>query len=152
MKKIAMMLGAAAVAAAMVLPAVARDAKYAAPYWTMGHYDVGSPQSFSAVVKKAPTLAFKNMTLAELKAKLDGGYSIFGQTIGGAMANARALGQFYNVQYYPASGTPIMIVGDFATKDNTWKSAGDRPRETSVLQAFRRRRNFVIACQSHDGL
>ena len=117
MKKLLMTIGAAAVAVAMVLPAVARDAKYAAPYWTMGHYDVGSPQSFTAVVTSAPTLAFKNMTLAELKAKLDGGYSIFGQTIGGTMNNGRKLGQFYNVQYYPANGTPTMIVGDFATVD-----------------------------------
>ena len=125
MKKITMMLGAAAVAVAMVLPAVARDAKYAAPYWTMGHYDVGSPQSFSAVVTNAPTLAFKNMTLAELKTKLDGGYSIFGQTIGGTMNNGRKLGQFYNVQYYPASGTPTMIVGDFATADSSNVKAVD---------------------------
>ena len=127
MKKLLMILGSAVdltakaltalVAVAVASAAAARDAKYAAPYWTMGHYDVGSPQSFSAVVTNAPTLAFKNMTLAELKMKLDGGYSIFGQAIGSPMAGARTLGQFYNVQYYPASGTPIMIVGDFATKD-----------------------------------
>ena len=120
MKKLLMMTCMAAIAAGMILTVAARDAKYAAPYWTMGHYDVGSPQSFSAVVTNAPALAFKNMTLAELKAKLDGGYSIFGQTIGAKMNNARALGQFYNVQYYPASGTPTMIVGDFATKDTDW--------------------------------
>ena len=127
MKKLLMILGSAVdltakaltalVAVAVASAAAARDAKYAAPYWTMGHYDVGSPESFSAVVTNAPTLAFKNMTLAKLKAKLDGGYSIFGQAIGYQMADARTLGQFYNVQYYPASGTPTMIVGDFATKD-----------------------------------
>ena len=108
-------------------PSWARNAKYDADCLTMGHYDVGTPQSFSAVITNAPTLAFKNMTLAQLKAKLESGYSLIGQTIGSTMGSGRLLGQFYNAQYYPSSGTPTKVAGDFATLD------GNNVKGVSVL-------------------
>lgn len=99
---------------------LAGAARYATPVWSMGNYNQAKPQTFTAATS-SPRLAFKGMSLAELSAKIDDGYTIFAEMIGNYTGPTLMgkLASFYNRRNYPASGTPEKIFGDFCIFDNT---------------------------------
>ena len=108
--------------AVMTVPvlAFAGAARYATPMWSMGNFNPHDPTNITAVTT-SPRLAFKGMSLAELSAKIDDGYTIFAEMIGSFMGPSLRgkLASFYNRRNYPASGTPEKIFGDFCIFDNT---------------------------------
>ena len=108
--------------AVMAVPVLAFSgaARYATPMWSMGNFNPHDPTNITAVTT-SPRLAFKGMSLAELSAKIDDGYTIFAEMIGnytGPTLRGK-LASFYNRRNYPASGTPEKIFGDFCIFDNT---------------------------------
>ena len=104
---------AAAICVAAALPSWAADGRLVSPVYSMGLFDPSTPTS-STPILQAPRLAFKGITLDDLKAMVDEGYSLFGCMIGSYVTARGTLGGFYNLQSYPQSGPVEKIVGDFS--------------------------------------
>ena len=103
----------AAVAASAALPSWAADGRLVSPVYSMGAFDPSSPTA-STPMRTTTQLAFKGITLDELKTMVDDGYSLFGCMIGSYMSNRGSIGSFYNFQFYPQSGPIEKIVGNFS--------------------------------------
>lgn len=89
----------------------------------MGDFHPEDPQSSLVLVTTSPCLAFKGMTLAELKAKLDDGYELFAQMFGKNInAQGKMLASFYNAKPYPSAGAIQKIFGDFCIANNETKA------------------------------
>ena len=103
---------------------LAAEPRYSMPVWSMGNYDSANLTRLTATTQE-PRLAFKGMTLAELKMKLDDGYDLFAEMVGAAIGSS-VKGKFaslYNAQAYPTSGTIEKIVGDFCLIDGNYAKA-----------------------------
>ena len=111
---------AAAICVAAATPAWAGAARYAQPVWSMGNYNPVSPTNVTATTSSTK-LAFKGLTLAQLKAKLDDGYDMFAFMIGGHVAN-KHLVPLFNIKYYPSADSVQKIFGDFCIIDNETKA------------------------------
>lgn len=98
-----------AICVAAALPSWAGAARYAQPVWSMGNYNPVSPTNVTATTSSTK-LAFKGLTLAQLKAKLDDGYDLFAFMIGGHVAN-KHLVSLYNIKYYPSADSVQKIFG-----------------------------------------
>ena len=79
----------------------------------MGLFNPSSPTA-SVYMRTTPQLAFKGITLDELKAMVDDGYSLFGCMSGSYIVRNNFIGSFYNFQFYPQNGPIEKIVGDFS--------------------------------------
>ena len=108
-----MTVAAIAASAMAALPSWGADGRYASPVYSMGKFDPDYPTS-STYMQSTSQLAFKGLTLDDLKAMVDDGYSLFGCMSGSYIAERNLIGSFYNLQAYPASGTIEKIVGDFS--------------------------------------
>ena len=111
---------AAAICVAAATPAWAGAARYAQPVWSMGNYNPVSPTNVTATTSSTK-LAFKGLTLAQLKAKLDDGYDMFAFMFGGHVAN-KHLVPLFNIKYYPSADSVQKIFGDFCIIDNETKA------------------------------
>ena len=107
---------AAAICVAAALPSWAADGRLVSPVYSMGLFDPSTPTS-STPILQAPRLAFKGITLDDLKAMVDEGYSLFG---------CGTLGGFYNLQSYPQSGPVEKIVGDFSAIPRSGTSGAEQ--------------------------
>ena len=103
----------AAICVAAALPLWAADGRLVSPVYSMGLFNPSSPTA-STYMLTTPQLAFKGITLDELKAMVDDGYSLFGCMSGSYIARRDLIGSFYNFQFYPQSGSIEKIVGDFS--------------------------------------
>jgi hypothetical protein len=93
------------------------------PVYSMGAYNPASPAA-STYVTKEKQLAFRGITLAELKARIDDGYVIFGNLCGGFYGEyEKNIGSFYNLHCYPQSGTIEKIVGNFSYYSKSYEKA-----------------------------
>jgi len=72
----------AAICIAAALPSWAADGRLVSPVYSMGLFDPSTPTSSTPILQTS-RLAFKGITLDELKAMVDEGYSLFGCMIGG---------------------------------------------------------------------
>ena len=112
---------------------VAAAPRCSMPVWSMGNFDPHNPADITMVVS-TPRLAFKGMTLAQLKAKIDSGYEVFavmcGLSMGGVLGQIAPL---YNVQTYPSSGeaTKSLEISAYSTvvmqRLCAWSSPTARP-------------------------
>ena len=98
---------------AVALPSWAAVGRLVSPVYSMGAFIPSSPTA-STYMLTTPQLAFKGITLDELKAMVDDGYSLFGCMSGSYIARKDLIGSFYNFQFYPQSGSIEKIVGDFS--------------------------------------
>ena len=115
----------AAICIAAALPSWAADGRLVSPVYSMGLFDPSTPTS-STPILQTPRLAFKGITLDELKAMVDEGYSLFGCMIGSYVTARGTLGGFYNLQSYPQSGPVEKIVGDFAAIPRSGTSGAEQ--------------------------
>ena len=107
----------AAICVAAAMPSWAGAARYAQPVWSMGNFNPDDPQGSLTVVTASPRLAFKGLTLAQVKAKLDDGYELFAQMFGGHIASKGTIVSLYNIRYYPSAGPIEKIFGNFCIVD-----------------------------------
>ncbi len=124
MKRTMITIAAAFCVAAYLIPSTsvfAASDRIAMPVYTMGAFDSQSPESLD-IALSSQKLAFKGITLDQLKTMVDDGYEIFGYFFG-AHVNSEVCVPCYNLQYYPTTGAPTMIAGDFCLVDGGFAKA-----------------------------
>ena len=110
-------VSAAAICVAAALPSWAGAARYAQPVWSMGNFNPEDPQGSLIAVTASPRLAFKGLTLAQVKAKLDEGYELSAQMFGGHLNGKGTIVSLYNIRYYPSADSIENIFGNFCIVD-----------------------------------
>ena len=139
----------AAVCVAAAMPAWAGAARYAQPVWSMGNYNPVSPTNVTATTSSTK-LAFKGLTLAQLKAKLDDGYDMFAFMFGGHVGDNHFV-PLYNIKYYPSADSPQKIFGDFCIIKNETKAVcveftdGEDGVYVTALKALYANRGTAVA-------
>ncbi len=116
---------AAAICVAAAMPSWAADGRLVSPVYSTGLFDPSTPTA-STYMLTTPQLAFKGITLDDLKAMVDEGYSLLGCMIGSYVSTKGTLGGFYNLQFYPQSGPVEKIVGDFSAFPHSGTSGAEQ--------------------------
>ena len=121
----------AAICVAAALPSWAGAARYAQPVWSMGNFNPEDPQGSLIAVTASPRLAFKGLTLVQVKAKLDDGYELSAQMFGGHLNGKGTIVSLYNIRYYPSAGPIEKIFCNFCIVD------GGLPKAVCVESTMR---------------